>query len=96
MEEFSKEDPGIEASAVLVANIRVERGAILFDDRPAGTKHAVTDLKIGIPFVSNLPVDQDVFTEPFLGAKVNGAPFALKGKASASFTARARRPSTST
>ncbi|MBK9088220.1 MAG: DUF748 domain-containing protein [Holophagales bacterium] len=80
IEEFSKVDPESKPARFSVANIRVERGAILFDDRPARTKHAVTELKVGVPFVSNLPVDQDVFTEPFLGAKVNGSPFELKGK----------------
>lgn len=81
IEEFSKEEPGSKPARFAVANIRVEQGTILFDDRPAGTKHAVTELKVGVPFLSNLPVDQDVFTEPFLGAKVNGSPFALEGKA---------------
>ena len=80
IEEFSKADPESKPARFSVANIRVERGTILFDDRPAGTKHAVTGLKVGVPFVSNLPVDQDVFTEPFLGAKVNGSAFVLKGR----------------
>ena len=80
IEELSKEKPDSKPARFSVANIRVERGAILFDDRPARTKHAVTELKVGVPFLSNLPVDQDVFTEPFLGAKVNGAAFELKGK----------------
>ncbi len=80
IEEFSKDEPDKKPARFSVANIRVERGTILFDDRPAGTKHAVKELKIGIPFLSNLPVDQEVFTEPFLGAKVNGSAFALKGK----------------
>jgi hypothetical protein len=79
IEEFSKEDPESKPARFSVANIRVERGTILFDDRPAGTKHAVTELKVGVPFVSNLPVDQDVFTEPYLGAKVNGSALAVKG-----------------
>lgn len=80
IEELSKEKPDEKPARFSVANIRVERGTILFDDRPAGTKHSVTELKIGIPFLSNLPVDQEVFTEPFLGAKVNGSAFALKGR----------------
>lgn len=80
IEELSKEEPGKEPARFSVANIRIERGTIAFDDRPAKTKHVVSDLKVGIPFVSNLPVDHELFTEPYLGAKVNGAPFALKGK----------------
>jgi uncharacterized protein involved in outer membrane biogenesis len=80
VEELAKEDPESKPARFSIANIRVERGSILFDDVPAATKHAVTELKAGVPFVSNLPVDQEVFTEPYLGAKVNGAPFELTGK----------------
>lgn len=80
VEELSREKPDSEPARFSVANIRVERGAILFDDRPAGAKHAVTEVKVGVPFLSNLPVDQDVFTEPYLGAKVNGAAFEMRGK----------------
>ena len=80
IEELSKKDPSSKPARFSIANIRVERGTILLEDRPAGTKHAVTDLEVGIPFLSNLPVDQDVFTEPYLGAKVNGSSFVLKGR----------------
>lgn len=80
VEELTKEEPGSKPARFSVANIRVARGSVLFDDVPAATKHVVSDLAVGIPFVSNLPVDQEVFTEPYLGAKVNGAPFELKGK----------------
>ncbi|MFN7986707.1 MAG: DUF748 domain-containing protein [Thermoanaerobaculia bacterium] len=80
VEELTKEEPGSRPARFAVANIRVERGSILFDDRPAGTKHVVSGLRVGIPFLSNLPVDQEVFTEPYLGAKVNGSAFELKGR----------------
>lgn len=81
IEELSKKEPDEKPARFSVANIRVERGTVLFDDRPAGTRHVATELKVGIPFLSNLPVHQEVFTEPFLGAKVNGSAFELKGKA---------------
>lgn len=80
VEELTKEEPGSKPARFAIANIRVERGSVVFDDAPAATKHVVSDLSVGVPFVSNLPVDQDVFTEPYLGAKVNGSPFELKGK----------------
>ena len=34
----------------------------------------ITDLKIGIPFISSLPSQVDVFVEPLLSANVNGSP----------------------
>lgn len=80
VEELTREEPGSKPARFSIANIRVERGSILFDDVPAATKHAVTELKVGVPFVSNLPVDQEVFTEPYLGARVNGSPFEMKGR----------------
>jgi hypothetical protein len=80
IEEFSKDEPGAKPARFSVANIRVVGGSIRFDDRPAGTKHEITELTIGIPFLSNLPVDHEIFTQPFLGAKVNGSAFGLKGK----------------
>ncbi len=60
-------------------NIRVEGGSVDFDDRPRRTKHAVRDIEIGIPFLSNVPSRVEITTQPVFEAKVNGAPFALRG-----------------
>ncbi len=62
-----------------VNNIRVEGGSVDFDDRPERTKHTVRDLKIGIPFLSNIPSKVEITTQPVFEAKVNGTPFALHG-----------------
>jgi hypothetical protein len=64
-----------------VYNIRVDGGRFEFDDRPAGVHHTVTDLKIGIPFVSSLPSQEEVFVEPLLSAVINGSPLLIKGRA---------------
>ncbi len=61
-------------------NIEVEGGSVDFDDRPKGTKHTVRDLKIGIPFLSNIPSKVEITTRPVFEAKVNGSPFALRGR----------------
>jgi hypothetical protein len=61
-------------------NIRVEGGSVDFDDRPKQTKHTVRDVEIGIPFLSNIPSQVEITTQPVFKAKVNGAPFALHGK----------------
>jgi len=62
-------------------NIQLDGGRIDFEDKPAGARHTVTDLKIGLPFISSLPSQVDVYVQPLLSAKVNGAPLLIKGKA---------------
>ncbi|MGH9442427.1 MAG: DUF748 domain-containing protein [Thermoanaerobaculia bacterium] len=64
-----------------VNNIRVEGGSVDFDDRPMRTKHTLRDVTIGIPFLSSIPSEVEITTEPVFEAKVNGSPFALHGKA---------------
>ena len=61
-------------------NIRVLGASISFDDRPKGARHEVTDLNLGIPFISNLPSNVNIYTEPSLSAKVDGRPFELRGR----------------
>jgi hypothetical protein len=62
-----------------VNNIRVEGGAVEFDDRPKGKVHTVRDVRIGIPFLSNIPSQVEITTQPVFEAKVNGASFVLHG-----------------
>jgi uncharacterized protein involved in outer membrane biogenesis len=61
-------------------NIRLENGRIDFEDRPQKKQHVVADLNIGIPFLSNLPYDIDVYTQPSFAVKVNGTPIELTGR----------------
>ncbi len=64
-----------------VNNIRIEGGSVDFDDRPERTKHTVRDMRIGIPFLSNIPSQVEITTQPVFEAKINGAPFTLRGEA---------------
>jgi hypothetical protein len=64
-----------------VYNIQVDGGRVEFDDQPKRAHHTVADLKLGIPFVSSLPSQEEVFVEPLLSAVINGAPLLIKGKA---------------
>jgi uncharacterized protein involved in outer membrane biogenesis len=64
-----------------VYNIQLDQGRIEFDDDPESAHHVVSDLKVGIPFISSLPSQEEVFVEPLLSAVVNGAPLVVKGKA---------------
>ena len=61
-------------------NIRVDGGTIDFDDRVTGRKHRIDGLRVGVPFVSNLPYDTDLFVTPDFAARVNGSPIELTGK----------------
>ncbi|MFJ7567341.1 DUF748 domain-containing protein [Herminiimonas sp. NPDC097707] len=77
---INSQPPSPEPARFSVFNIELDKGRIEFDDRPAQTVHQVADLKIGVPFVSSLPSQTDVFVEPLLSATVNGSPLLIKGK----------------
>ena len=61
-------------------NLQLVDGRIDVDDRAKGEKHGVTDLRIGIPFISSLPSHVDVTVAPELSARINGAPVGVKGE----------------
>jgi hypothetical protein len=63
-----------------VSNIEVIDGRITFDDRPAHRKHEVSEISIGIPFVSSLPAQTEIKVEPRFSAMVNGRPVAISGE----------------
>lgn len=79
-EMLAKPDDGSQ-SYFAVHNIRIEKGRIDLDDKPAGKQHVIADLELGVPFVSNLPTQVETFVEPLLSMKVNDAPFEIRGKA---------------
>ncbi|HEX2659181.1 MAG TPA: DUF748 domain-containing protein, partial [Polyangia bacterium] len=63
-----------------VNNIRFTDGQVVFEDRPLHARHEISDLSIGIPFVSTLPVFIDSFVEPGLSVRVDGTPFVAQGR----------------
>lgn len=64
-----------------VGNIRITGGKVVVDDRVRGLRHDVDAIELGLPFISNLPVEVDVFVEPVLSATLDGNPLALSAKA---------------
>ena len=66
-------------------NIQIIDGKIDFDDQPEQTKHSVTALKIGLPFISSLPADVEIKIKPEFSAVINGAPFHLAGDSTTPF-----------
>ena len=61
-------------------NIIVENGSIDFIDGPKQTNHKVRELKIGIPFLSNIPSYVERFVQPYFSAKINDTLYTLQGK----------------
>src|SRR5690348_13382005 len=63
-----------------VSNIEIIDGRIAFDDRPEHRQHEVTQLTLGIPFLSSLPTQTEIRVEPTFSARVNGRPVAISGE----------------
>ena len=66
-------------------NIEIIDGKIDFDDQPEQTKHAITALTIGVPFISSLPADVEIKVKPEFAAVINGAPFHITGDTTTPF-----------
>ena len=56
-------------------NIRIEGGGVQFHDSPKSVTHALTELQLGVPFLSNIGSRREVATHPRLAFKLNGAVF---------------------
>jgi hypothetical protein len=65
-----------------INNIILKNGSVDFDDQAVegGRKHTVRELDIAIPFISNIPYLVEKYTDPYISATVNGAPFKFAGK----------------
>jgi uncharacterized protein involved in outer membrane biogenesis len=72
--------PDAEPARFALYNLELADGRIDVLDRVSGAEHHVQALRIGVPFVSNLPSKLAVDVEPLLDATVNGSRLALRGK----------------
>ncbi|MDA8163599.1 MAG: DUF748 domain-containing protein [Desulfobacteraceae bacterium] len=63
-----------------INNIRVIRGQILVDDRVKKQIQAVTGITLGIPFISNMRANVDIWVKPRFTASVNGSPVSFAGQ----------------
>jgi uncharacterized protein involved in outer membrane biogenesis len=79
----SASQPGAPEAVPLrfaVANIEVVDGRVDFDDQLEGVKHSLADIQLGVPFVSSLPVHQNINVEPRFAARLNDTPVELRAK----------------
>lgn len=63
-----------------VANIELNNGLLRFDDAVHSQRHQVDGITLGLPFLSSLPVYQQVYVQPRLTGRINNTPFALQGR----------------
>src|SRR6266550_679981 len=83
IEEFTKgppKDPPGPTPRFALNNIQILDGKIDFDDQPEQTKHTISAIKIGVPFISSIPSQVDITVQPAFYALVNGAPFQIDGE----------------
>ena len=63
-----------------LANIEIVDGGIAFDDRVLGKRHALTELAVGVPFLSSLPTHAEITVQPAFVARLDGTPIDLRGE----------------
>jgi hypothetical protein len=81
--KFSKPGPSEPAKPTprfSLNNIQLVSGQVDFDDHPLRAHHAVTEIGLAIPFISNLPDVVDLFVQPSFFARVDGTPVELHGR----------------
>ncbi|MBK8665868.1 MAG: DUF748 domain-containing protein [Burkholderiales bacterium] len=64
-----------EPARFALYNIELQDGRIDFDDRAVGRHHEVRDLRLTLPFISNLPAERQIKVQPQLAFVANGSAF---------------------
>ncbi|MFC7410527.1 DUF748 domain-containing protein [Hydrogenophaga atypica] len=56
-------------------NLALTDGELTLDDTSTGSEHRLRGLSVAVPFLSNLPTQRDVHTEPRIAFELNGSRF---------------------
>jgi uncharacterized protein involved in outer membrane biogenesis len=64
-----------------VSNIQLNDGDVSFDDQVLKEHHAVTQIRIAVPFIANLPADVDTYVQPLVQMVIDGSPLKVDGNA---------------
>lgn len=70
-----------EPAHFAVFNIELNDGLVRYSDRVLNQEHRIDQLRIGVPFVSNLPSYVNVDVKPQLSARVDGSALSIQGDA---------------
>ncbi|OUM00351.1 DUF748 domain-containing protein [Variovorax sp. JS1663] len=69
------ETPKSEPPRFAIYNIAITNGTVDFDDQAVKRKHELRDFVLKVPFLSNLPSQREIKTEPKLAFVLNGSTF---------------------
>jgi hypothetical protein len=67
--------PKSEPPRFAIYNIAITGGAVDFDDQTVKRRHELRDFVLKVPFLSNLPSQREIKTEPKLAFVLNGSAF---------------------
>ncbi len=70
-----------EPARFALYNISLDGGSIDFDDRVVGRQHQVRDVRLALPFISNLPSERQIKVQPQLAFVANGSAFDSQAQA---------------
>lgn len=73
--------PDQSPTRFVIANVEVHQAKVDIDDQIVGRHTVVDALELGLPFMSDLPSDLEVFVTPKLSGRIDGAKFALGARA---------------
>jgi len=71
--------PSDKPARYSISNIHIDDGSIDFDDQVLHKQHHIEHLRIGIPFIANLPASTNIFVKPLLQARIDGSPLLIIG-----------------
>lgn len=69
------EQPAGGPAGFALYNLALTGGSVDFHDDVVGRVHTLRGLQLGLPFLSNLPADHEIHTEPRLAFTLNGSSF---------------------
>ena len=75
-----KDEPPSGLPRISLNNIQLGNAQLTFDDRPKGVVHSITDINLGLPFVSSLPYQAEIFVEPSFSARFKDSHVSLSGR----------------
>ncbi len=81
LKRILEQPPSKEPARFSINNIVLHGGRIDIDDQPFARKHVISDIEIGLPFVSNFPSHVELSVQPSISARINDAAFTLNGSA---------------
>jgi len=68
-------DQAESSAGVALYNIQLSEGQVLLNDVPTGSQHALSELRLELPFISTLEADIEVHVQPLLSGRLNGVRF---------------------